>query len=219
MNAVDRQDSGGMERTRSRPNVGGDATRAALIAAAERLFAERGIEGVSLREIGAAAGKRNSNVTQYHFGDRDSLVRAIVQSRARSLNERRLAILTEVGDAPEGLARALVEPLADHLAGDDHYLGFLFQLLVASGGRLPFAPDLDAESTSSFRRVARQLREALPGVDEQVVRARVELAVDFVVMALASRAAAERRQVRGLLPRRTFVDEVVRATAGVLSNP
>ena len=46
-----------------------DATTS-LIAAAERLFASRGIDGVSLREINREAGQRNTTSLQYHFGDR-----------------------------------------------------------------------------------------------------------------------------------------------------
>ncbi|MEV1201628.1 helix-turn-helix domain-containing protein, partial [Microbispora rosea] len=43
-----------------------------LVDAAERLFAERGIDAVSLREINAAAGQRNStalHVTGRYFED------------------------------------------------------------------------------------------------------------------------------------------------------
>ena len=54
------------------------ATREQLIAAAETLFAERGIEGVSLREINAAAGQRNASSIQYHFGNRDGLLAAVI---------------------------------------------------------------------------------------------------------------------------------------------
>ena len=39
-----------------------EATRTRLLVTAERLFAERGIAGVSLREIGAAAGLDPSTV-------------------------------------------------------------------------------------------------------------------------------------------------------------
>jgi AcrR family transcriptional regulator len=206
-----------VERARTRPNVGGDATRAALVTAAERLFAERGIDAVSLREIGAAAGKRNPNVTQYHFGDRDSLVRAVVRARAGTHHVKREALLDEADGDPEGLARALVEPLADELAGDSHYLGFLFRLLVASDGRLPLATGLDDESTAGFRRLVQQLRGALPDVDPDVVRLRCVLATDFVVMALATRWAAERAG-RPVIARRRFVAELVRATAGIFGR-
>uniref|UniRef100_UPI0010418D0F TetR/AcrR family transcriptional regulator n=1 Tax=Actinomadura fibrosa TaxID=111802 RepID=UPI0010418D0F len=52
-------------------------TRERLLDAAERLYAERGIDGVSLREIVQAAGARNATAVQYHFGDRGGVIRAI----------------------------------------------------------------------------------------------------------------------------------------------
>ena len=52
-----------------------DDTRERLIDAAESLFAEHGIGGVSLREINRAAGARNAVAVQYHFGDREGIIR------------------------------------------------------------------------------------------------------------------------------------------------
>jgi AcrR family transcriptional regulator len=45
--------------------------------AAVLLLAERGLRGVSLREINEAAGQRNTNALHYHFGDREGLIRAL----------------------------------------------------------------------------------------------------------------------------------------------
>jgi AcrR family transcriptional regulator len=45
--------------------------------AAVLLLAERGLGGVSLREINEAAGQRNTNALHYHFGDREGLIRAV----------------------------------------------------------------------------------------------------------------------------------------------
>lgn len=53
-------------------------TRARLLRAGERLFAERGIHQVRLREINALAGQRNSSALHYHFGSREGLVEAIL---------------------------------------------------------------------------------------------------------------------------------------------
>ena len=50
----------------------GEATRELLMVTAERLFAMNGVEGVSLREIQAAAGQSNSSVITYHFGSRQA---------------------------------------------------------------------------------------------------------------------------------------------------
>ena len=46
-------------------------TRDRLIDAAVQLYGDRSIDAVSLREISAAAGQKNPNALQYHFGDRD----------------------------------------------------------------------------------------------------------------------------------------------------
>jgi AcrR family transcriptional regulator len=90
-----------------------------LLDAAEELFAARGIEAVSLREITRAAGARNVMAAQYHFADRDGLVRAIMERHAPSIEAGRHALL----DAYEAagvvdlrtLTAAFVRPLASKL--------------------------------------------------------------------------------------------------------
>src|SRR5438874_9788261 len=103
-----------------------EATRARLITAAEQLFAARGIDAVSLREINRASGARNAVAVQYHFEDRAGVIRAIVAKHRPDIEARRHAILdqyeAERPAGPEGLrvlAGALVRPLAAKLADTD----------------------------------------------------------------------------------------------------
>jgi AcrR family transcriptional regulator len=90
-----------------------------LIAAAERLFACRGIDGVSLREINREAGQRNTTSLQYHFGDRVGLLRAIMVKHSREIDAVRHGLLDEYEMAGEPdirqLAAAFVLPLVDKL--------------------------------------------------------------------------------------------------------
>ena len=58
-----------------------------LIETAERLFAERGVNAVSLREIGAEAGQRNTGAVRYHFGTKEALVNAVFEHRMTPINE------------------------------------------------------------------------------------------------------------------------------------
>lgn len=93
-------------------------TTEAIIAAAERLFARHGIDGVSLRKIGAAAGTANHYSVQYHFGDRAGLVRAVFERRLPYVESRREALLGEAMAAdglrdPFYLLRALLLPLSE----------------------------------------------------------------------------------------------------------
>lgn len=95
-------------------------TRQRLLDAAERLWAERGIEGVSLREIRLAAGQRNSSALQFHFGDRDGLLLALAERHlpaVTAIQEELYAGLVAERRTRElaGLVEVLVRPNADYL--------------------------------------------------------------------------------------------------------
>lgn len=100
-----------------------------LICAAERLFAERGIDGVSLREITRAARQRNTTALQYHFGDRDGLLRALVEKHMDDVAAARAALLDRAADRGELSLRVgaavLVEPLIARLTSGDGGAEFL----------------------------------------------------------------------------------------------
>ncbi|MCB2076818.1 MAG: helix-turn-helix transcriptional regulator [Novosphingobium sp.] len=71
-----------------------DATRVALIEAAETLFAEYGFGGVSLRQIGLAIGSSNKTVVAYHFGTKEALIQAIYMHRLPAIDSRRKELLS-----------------------------------------------------------------------------------------------------------------------------
>ncbi|WP_313808918.1 helix-turn-helix domain-containing protein [Sphingobium sp.] len=100
-----------------------------LIRAAEALFADRGIDAVSMREIATAAQCGDTNAVTYHFGSKDGLLAAIFAARAEQMDGTRGAMLERL----EGQGR-LDDPMA--------LLGILFlpQLaLVDEHGRHPYA--------------------------------------------------------------------------------
>jgi AcrR family transcriptional regulator len=158
---------------------------------AERLFAERGLEGVSLREISVAAGQRNNYAIQYHFGDRDELIKAIYEYRARELNERRLASISELleqgraGDS-RTLLRALLEPHARHIGDpDSNFLGFLAQLYVARGHLAYFAAERP-DYMEGFDLIVKHLRRTLPQLSDEVFGRRLQLAFGWAISAMAN---------------------------------
>jgi AcrR family transcriptional regulator len=138
--------------------------RVALVETAERLFAERGIEAVSLRDIAAAAGQRNHSATQYHFGDRAGLVTAVYEHRMRIVNERRhrrLDHLESTGgtdDLPV-MVEATVRPLAEVV---DETNGWYARFLVRTRWDA-FAREVVAALPvlSSYRRAVTLLRAQL----------------------------------------------------------
>ncbi len=114
-----------------------EATRRKIVQVAERLFAERGIEGVSLNDINKAAGQRNKNATHYHFGSKEGLLQAILDKHEPEIAAAREGILDELearGDfSLREVVEAMVWPLADKLRDPDggrYFLRFSAQLVV-----------------------------------------------------------------------------------------
>ena len=65
-------------RTGRRPGSAGADTREAILAAAQRLFAERGFEGASMRAIAAEAGVDAALITHF-FGSKANLLAAAIE--------------------------------------------------------------------------------------------------------------------------------------------
>jgi len=96
-------------------------TRARLLRAGERLFAERGIHQVRLREINALAGQRNSSALHYHFGSRDGLVEAILSEHQTAMDRKvRPALDGLVAGPGEPTVRAVVAIWVDALTAQLH---------------------------------------------------------------------------------------------------
>ncbi|GAA3241646.1 helix-turn-helix domain-containing protein [Actinocorallia longicatena] len=194
-------------------NSGGDL-RERLITAAERLFAERGLEAVSLREINAAAGTRNASALQYHFGDRAGLVRAVLARHDTEVEARRHALLDqyEADGRPDlhTLVAALVRPLAAELDAEGG-VGYLQVLAdVLNRPRPPFsAPEDPDTSTHRWRALV------LPMLDPLAVsHHRRFLAVRFTITELARRPRVSSRTDHAL-----FVSDLIDLVTGLLAAP
>jgi len=114
---------------RSALRIDAVATRARIVSAAERLFAERGIDATTLAEINRAANQRNRSAVQYHFGNKEGVIHAILDKHTPGIELRRHAMLDEIemDDEPglRALAKALVLPVAEKLDDPDGGRAFL----------------------------------------------------------------------------------------------
>ncbi|MFK8049774.1 MAG: TetR/AcrR family transcriptional regulator [Halioglobus sp.] len=114
-------------------------TRESFIRAAQELYALRSIDAVSLNEITAAAGQKNRNALQYHFGSKDRLLQAIIDTHAGPVQELRSSYVEQAKQsnwsAAEAAARVLVMPLADYIQSNKdgiHYVKILSQLAAVN---------------------------------------------------------------------------------------
>jgi AcrR family transcriptional regulator len=70
-------------------------TKTQIINVAERLFAELGFAGTTLRNVVSEAGV-NLAAVHYHFGSKEELFRAVVARFARPVVDRELSLLSEL---------------------------------------------------------------------------------------------------------------------------
>lgn len=79
----------GVKRNRS-----GRITRTKILDAAEQVFADKGVNGASLREIMIVADV-NIAAVNYYFGSKADLLKVVVSRRSALINGARLALLEE----------------------------------------------------------------------------------------------------------------------------
>ena len=188
----------------------------ALLSAAERLFAERGSDQVSLREITSEAGATNASAVQYHFGGRRGLIRAVLAKHDADVERRRHELLDAYEAAGctdiRALAHALVPPLADELANDDGGHGYL-QLLSDLFNRPnpPYEPGGVEDPTHSMTRWRALV---MPLLSPEAIRLHRRFdALRFTDSELARRGRTGRKD------HRLFTAQLVDLVTGLLLTP
>jgi AcrR family transcriptional regulator len=192
-----------------------DDTRERIVDAAALLMAERGVGAVSLREINRAAGAKNAVAVQYHFGDRDGILKAIFAKHFPAVDARRNAMLDEYEASGASdirmLAAALVRPLASKLEdrdGGGAYLQIYAELINAPRpGKVP------GEGARDSVQRWRALVEPFLG-DDAVRLHRRFAAIRFCATEIGRRASSGPHRSNAL-----FVSDLIDLVAGMLAAP
>lgn len=149
-----------------------DQTRSAILAAAERLYAERGFGDVTLRDIVAEANV-NLAAVNYHFGSKDELIAELFVSRSIQTNRERLNELKVAEEKGGGRAtieeilRALVGPTLRGCLGPDREGSTAARFMIrASIESVPPIRRIKNREIDHLRKFAAAMRRALPGRDE-----------------------------------------------------
>jgi AcrR family transcriptional regulator len=176
------QEKGTPRRVRRDPRR--EATRAALIEKAEAMFAESGINGVSLRQIGAAVGSANANIIGYYFGEKEALIEAILLKHRLPVEEQRAQLLERA--RREGrhcelpvLLDVLWRPLLDKKNSDGlhAYAAFLGSITRSKFYALRLALN---ERFPVTQNIISRMAELLPDLPERYFRARIHVLGDLI---------------------------------------
>ncbi len=192
-------------------------TKAALIRAAERLFAEKGLGGVSVRDITLAAGARNQSALHYHFGCMEELIREIFAQRFREIEKartERLAALDAEGKARDvhALMEASMGPLLEACLEENGRLYARFSVQLMTDPRYnvgALVRDIGMQSASD---IGERLAGALGDLPDETLRARLRQSFMLSVILMADFA----RQVEiGTAPE---IGDAVREAACTLAG-
>src|ERR1700737_1136350 len=149
-----------------------DRTRASILDAAERLYADRGFADVTLRDIVAAADV-NLAAVNYHFGSKDELIADLFVTRSLATNRERLNELKAAKEAGGGrasidaLLRALVGPPLRGCLGPDRERSAAARFMIrASIESVPPIRRIKNREIDHLRKFAAAMRRSLPGRDD-----------------------------------------------------
>ena len=168
-------------------------TREAILSAAERLFAERGVYAVSNRQVSEAAGQGNNAAVNYHFGTKADLVRAIVRKHTAQIERVRERMVADAGGSTElrDWVACLVHPVTEHLAslsGPTWFARFGAQLMTDPALREIMAED--ALSSPSLCETLSGIKRCLPELPPDVRAERGDMARQLMVHMTSERERA-----------------------------
>ena len=148
--------------------------RERILDAAEALFAERGYDGVTLRQI-AKRAEVDVALASYHFGKKLDLFEAVFKRRAQTLNDSRLEALRakqkdsgDDGPSVEQIIEAFLRPLElAQETGDEGWRSYL--ALIAYINNSPYwGPRMMSQLFDELvQEFIAALEKALPGADRR----------------------------------------------------
>jgi len=158
--------------------------RVAILLAAEKLFAQHGYHGVSIRDIAAEAGVPLALVG-YYFGAKHELYHAIFESWSPMIKGRLdgLAVAVADADAPDRLERILDAFVSPVLALHQHPDGRYYALMAARDLAAP-TPEADRVHHEFFDPMAHAFIDALCGIHPSATRGQVAWCYQFMLGAL-----------------------------------
>lgn len=199
------------------------STKERILTAAEALFAQRGFDGASLRQLTAAAGV-NLAAVNYHFGSKEKLVEQVFKRRLDALNQHRLAELAKVAGKPgtklEDVLAAYIRPALE-LSHEGN--GSLFMRVLARA----FAEHDDTLRqflSENYGHVMKQFTaefaRLLPHLDKAELYWRIDLVTGALTHAMSGFGMIQRKDnVSEQQHREQTAAHLIRFAAAGLSHP
>ncbi len=166
-------------------------TRQRIVDAAERLFAEHGIDNVTLLDIARSAQQKNRGALQYHFGDKSGLINAVLDKHGDQISRRRKplvdALIARVEPTLKDLVEAYVLPVAQHVDATPNTQAFLLiNAQIMTSPEFTSLALARAERYPEVRQLMAMMLKAIPAASKKRRDFKVLLIRSMVFHALAA---------------------------------
>lgn len=199
------------------------STKERILAAAEALFAQRGFEAASLRQLTASAGV-NLAAVNYHFGSKDKLVEEVFRRRLDQLNARRLAALKRVEGLPEttleDVLSAFIRPGLDlsHDGGGSLFMRVLARAFAEHDDSL--RKFLSENYGHVMRQFTSEFARLLPKLTKEELYWRIDLVTGALTHAMSGFGIIQRKNdVSEITHREQTAEHLIRFAAAGLRAP
>lgn len=193
---------------------------------AMRLFAERGVDGVTVREIAAAAGQKNHGAVGYYFGTKEALVREIVADGAKVIDERRNAVLEKiearggpitVREVVDAIIYPSLEPLDEGI--DDCYMRFLVMLMMTHNDL--YIGTVGKRWNTGYQRALAHLRVLMPPIGARLKNQRLMFLGSYLamIMALRQTTLSDTTREHSTWTKQETLDHLASTAAAMLTSP
>lgn len=176
-------------------------TRGALLRAATFVFADRGFDAATLREVTRVAGA-NIAAVNYHFRSKDELLRHTLEHCLGPLNAARLAAIGACEDDPSpslrSVLRAIVGPLVERSRDERGGRAAIRLMLQTKALPRDLTNEIFAEQFDELHRRSRaMLSRVAPHLDEVQIALRYEY-IRGAVLQIVSDLDPNARRMPGL---------------------
>jgi AcrR family transcriptional regulator len=210
-----------------------DSTRDRLKNVARRLFCERGVEDVSIRDILTAAGQRNIGAIGYYFQSKDALVRELLLDGAKIIDQRRTTALDllERGGSPitlHDIIALIVRSAIDLEGSSGGETWARFFCMLQRDNVDVFMESMSNHQDVGFRRCVGHLRQLLPELPREDLNERIIFMMIAIVASLSFREAAlEQRETANLTKiyggkvwiSESLIDNLIASCEGMFTRP
>jgi AcrR family transcriptional regulator len=198
----------------------------ALLDAAAVLMDERGVDNVTLQDIGQASGHRNRSAVQYHFGSRVAVIQAVISQTMDPIDAERNMLLdhlesTRATLTTRSVLEVVVRPLARQLRSPEGRRYFRIGAQLINHPR--FMTDAGGAVTvnTSIARCAAYLLPSLDHLPTPVVAERTSQVTGFIIRACGDQARLmdSNPPARPVLSVEDFTTNLVDTIMAILQAP